>query len=143
MLRGGEGSSVAEAPARYCSNCEHELNPEDRFCPNCRRPVHQTATVSTPEADAPVSPLKQPGGIAAPPQRVEGTLHPWLRRHPLTHENRRDRGGFDNSTSSEVGTYDVSEVTILRKRLGRAALSTKLMGLLTALFIANEALVLQ
>jgi len=133
---------VAEAPARYCSNCEHELNPEDRFCPNCERPVHRTATVPTPEADVPVPPPKQPGDAAAPPQQVEGSQHPWPGRHPLTHDNRRERGGFDITTSSEVGTYDVSEVTTLRKRLGRAALTTKLMGLLTALFIANEALVI-
>jgi hypothetical protein len=112
---------VAEAPARYCSNCEHELSPVDRFCPNCGRAVHQTASVPTPAADVPVPPPQQPGGTAVPPQQVEGI--------------------FDNSTSSEVDTYDVSEVTILRRRLGRAALTTKLMGLLTALFIAGEAFV--
>src|SRR5688572_6563975 len=53
---------------RYCSNCGHELSPEDRFCPNCGRPVHQTASVPTPEADVPVPPPPpQAGGGAAPP----------------------------------------------------------------------------
>jgi zinc-ribbon domain len=41
---------------RYCTNCGHELREEDRFCPSCGRPVHETAAVSTPEADVPVPP---------------------------------------------------------------------------------------
>jgi hypothetical protein len=41
---------------RYCRNCGDELNPDDRFCPSCGRPVHQTAHVPTPEADVPVPP---------------------------------------------------------------------------------------
>jgi hypothetical protein len=49
---------------RYCTNCGHELREEDRFCPSCGRPVHETAAVSTPEADVPV-PLP-------PSQRIEG-----------------------------------------------------------------------
>jgi uncharacterized Zn finger protein (UPF0148 family) len=39
---------------RYCTNCGAELREDDRFCPNCGRPVHETAAVSTPEADVPV-----------------------------------------------------------------------------------------
>src|SRR5215217_1386479 len=54
MLREGKGRSVAETPARSCSNCGNELNPEDQFSPNCERPVHATATVPTPEADVSV-----------------------------------------------------------------------------------------
>ena len=49
---------MSEAPDRYCSNCGHELSPEDQLCPNCRRPVHQTARVPTPEADIPVPTLE-------------------------------------------------------------------------------------
>jgi hypothetical protein len=49
---------------RYCTNCGHELREEDRFCPSCGRPVHETAAVSTPEADVPVPP--------PPSQRTEG-----------------------------------------------------------------------
>jgi hypothetical protein len=61
-------------------------------------------------------------------------------REQTPHDDKlADRTGFGNSTSSEVVTYDVSEVRTLRKRLGRAALSTKLMGLLTALYIAAAA----
>jgi Domain of unknown function (DUF4352)/zinc-ribbon domain len=50
---------VVETPARYCSNCGRELNPEDQFCSNCGHPVHQTASVPTPEADVPVPPPQQ------------------------------------------------------------------------------------
>jgi len=41
---------------RYRTNCGAELREEDRFCRNCGRPVHETARVSTPEADVPVPP---------------------------------------------------------------------------------------
>jgi hypothetical protein len=50
---------MSETPTRYCGNCGHELDPEDRFCQNCGRPVHQTAQVPTPEADVPVPPPPQ------------------------------------------------------------------------------------
>jgi hypothetical protein len=66
---------VAEAPDRFCRNCGHELSPEDQFCPNCARPVHETATVPTPEADVPVPPPPQTtggaGGAAAPQQPAQ------------------------------------------------------------------------
>jgi hypothetical protein len=39
---------------RYCRNCGHELQDDDRFCPSCGRPAHETAHVPTPEADVPV-----------------------------------------------------------------------------------------
>ena|SRR5829696_4470851 len=58
---------MAEVPERYCGNCGHELSPEDRFCPSCGRPVHSTAHVPTPGADAPVPP---------PPQQAQGTAPP-------------------------------------------------------------------
>ena len=63
---------------RYCSNCGNELNEDSRFCPNCGRPAHETAAISTPEADVPVPPppsQQQAGGTqnfgptAAPRQR--------------------------------------------------------------------------
>jgi hypothetical protein len=41
---------------RYCRNCGHELREDDRFCPSCGRPVHETAHVPTPEAAVPVPP---------------------------------------------------------------------------------------
>lgn len=47
---------MAEAPARYCSNCGHELGDAMQFCPNCGSPVHRTAQIPTPEADVPVPP---------------------------------------------------------------------------------------
>jgi hypothetical protein len=70
-----------ETPARYCSNCGHELSPEDQFCPNCGSPVHQTATVPTPEADVPVPPPPQAGAAATPPQQAEGTQRNRSRRN--------------------------------------------------------------
>jgi len=37
---------------RYCGNCGHALALEDRFCPSCERPAHETAHVPTPEAES-------------------------------------------------------------------------------------------
>jgi hypothetical protein len=69
------GEVLAETPERYCRNCGHQLSPEDQFCPNCARPVHETATVPTPEADVPVPPPPQTtggaGGAAAPQQPAQ------------------------------------------------------------------------
>jgi hypothetical protein len=48
---------MVEQPERYCTNCGHELNPEDQFCSNCGMPVHRTARVPTSNADRPVPPL--------------------------------------------------------------------------------------
>jgi zinc-ribbon domain/LmeA-like phospholipid-binding len=51
---------MVEQPERYCSNCGHELKPEDQFCSNCGMPVHRTARVPTPNADRAVPPLPPP-----------------------------------------------------------------------------------
>jgi hypothetical protein len=51
---------MVEQPERYCSNCGHELNPEDQFCSNCGMPVHRAARVPTSNADRPVPPLPEP-----------------------------------------------------------------------------------
>src|SRR5215203_3994631 len=51
---------MVEQPERYCSNCGHELKPEDQFCSNCGMPVHRAARVPTPMADRPVPPLPPP-----------------------------------------------------------------------------------
>jgi TM2 domain-containing membrane protein YozV len=64
-VAGEKGRSMAEAPARYCSNCGNELRPEDQVCQNCGTPVHRAATVPTPEADVPVPPPPQAGGSDA------------------------------------------------------------------------------
>lgn len=63
---------MAETPARYCGNCGHGLSSEDQFCPNCGRPVHQTASVPTPEADVsvPPPPQQQAGQQVPPPQQA-------------------------------------------------------------------------
>jgi hypothetical protein len=55
---------------RYCTTCGAELREDDRFCPTCGRPIHETAAVSTPEADVPVPP---------PPQQQAGVQSP---EHP-------------------------------------------------------------
>lgn len=49
---------------RYCGNCGQTLNLEDRFCPSCGKPIQETATVPTPEADVsvPTPPHQQAGG---------------------------------------------------------------------------------
>src|SRR4051794_14467750 len=54
---------------RYCRNCGQELQTEDRFCGSCGRPVHQAATVPTPEANVPVPP--PPLQVAAVPQQPQ------------------------------------------------------------------------
>jgi zinc-ribbon domain len=41
---------------RYCTNCGAEPREDASFCGKCGRPVHETARVSTPEADVPVPP---------------------------------------------------------------------------------------
>src|SRR5829696_3610024 len=51
---------MVEQAERYCSNCGHELKPEDQFCSNCGMPVHRAARVPTPMADRPVPPLPPP-----------------------------------------------------------------------------------
>jgi hypothetical protein len=51
---------MVEQPERYCSNCGHELRPEDQFCSNCGMPVHRGARVPTSKADRPVPPLPPP-----------------------------------------------------------------------------------
>ena len=79
---------MAEAPPRFCSNCGHELSPEDQFCPNCGTPVHRAARVPTPEADVPVPPPPQAGGAGAaapgqPAQEQPAQQPGWGRRHPI------------------------------------------------------------
>jgi hypothetical protein len=51
---------MVEQPERYCSNCGHELKPEDQFCSNCGMPVHRGARIPTSNADRPVPPLPPP-----------------------------------------------------------------------------------
>jgi hypothetical protein len=51
---------MVEQPERYCSNCGHELKPEDQFCSNCGMPVHRAVRVPTSKADRPVPPLPPP-----------------------------------------------------------------------------------
>jgi zinc-ribbon domain len=65
---------MAEVPERYCGNCGQELSPEDRFCPTCGRPVHRTAHVPTPEADAPVPPPPQHAQRTAPPPQASFSI---------------------------------------------------------------------
>ena len=67
---------MVEQPERYCSNCGHELRPEDQFCSNCGMPVHRGARVPTPHADRPVPPLPPPPKEAGGRRRstVSGAL---------------------------------------------------------------------
>ena len=45
---------------KYCRDCGHELEQEDRFCPGCGQAAHQAARVPTSEADMSVPPTPQP-----------------------------------------------------------------------------------
>src|SRR5215204_7639133 len=82
-----KGRHMAEAPSRYCGNCGNQLSPEDQFCRNCGTPVHQAATVPTPEADVPVPPPPQAGGVgggdAAAPAAAPQESGRRGRRHPI------------------------------------------------------------
>jgi Glucodextranase, domain B/Domain of unknown function (DUF4352)/zinc-ribbon domain len=72
---------MAEIPARYCGNCGNELAPEDQFCQNCGRPVHQTASVPTPEADVPVPPPPQQEAGTQPLEQADAQpRQPWTTR---------------------------------------------------------------
>jgi predicted amidophosphoribosyltransferase len=70
-LRGIGRGSILMAQ-RYCTNCGAELREDDRYCPNCGRPVHETAAVSTPEADVPVPPPPQQEAGTQPLEQAEG-----------------------------------------------------------------------
>jgi hypothetical protein len=72
---------MSETPARYCGICGNELDPEDRFCQNCGRPVHQTAQVPTPEADVPVPPPPQQEAGTQPLEQADAQpRQPWTTR---------------------------------------------------------------
>ena len=84
---------------RHCSNCGHELGDEERFCPSCGQPAHETAHVPTPEADVQVPPPghQPPPGTASPqnegPPRQQGS---WA--------GRSFGGGFGASIGCTLGT---------------------------------------
>jgi hypothetical protein len=61
LIRSLLGKRSGALAQRYCTNCGAKLAEEVRFCPNCGRPVHETAAVSTPEADVSVPPPIQSG----------------------------------------------------------------------------------
>src|SRR4028119_1590530 len=63
----------------YCGNCGKELNQDNVFCTNCGHPLHQTARVSTPEADIPTSP---------PPLQDESTAASLTPQDPLTPQDQ-------------------------------------------------------
>src|SRR5215204_289414 len=64
---------MVEQPERYCSNCGHELKPEDQFCSNCGMPVHRTARVPTSNADREVPPLPPPTQEVGRRRRLTGS----------------------------------------------------------------------
>ena len=73
MLREGYMGRGVMAKDWYCRNCGQELQPEDRFCGNCARPVHATAHVPTPEADVPVPPPQQTEDRFVTPQALQSS----------------------------------------------------------------------
>ncbi len=65
---------------RYCGNCGQELSADNRFCPGCGRPVHETAIVPTPEADVAVPPLpdqREAGSEVGTTDKKRGRLSRW------------------------------------------------------------------
>lgn len=64
---------------RYCGNCGNEISQGTRFCPSCGRPTHETAQVSTPEANVDVPPT-QWQGTGGPQGGQQGEQK---RRHPI------------------------------------------------------------
>ena len=64
---------MVEQPERYCSNCGHELKPEDQFCSNCGMPVHRAARVPTSNADREVPPLPPPTQELGRRRRLTGS----------------------------------------------------------------------
>ncbi|MBA2443641.1 MAG: DUF4352 domain-containing protein [Rubrobacter sp.] len=64
--------------ARYCENCGNALSEGAQFCPSCGRPAHETARVSTPEADVGVPPPPQSQTPTGAPQGEQNRRHPVL-----------------------------------------------------------------
>ena len=61
---------------RYCRHCGQELSEDSSFCPNCGKPIQETAHVPTPEADVPVPPppRQQVWETATPPSGQTNTM---------------------------------------------------------------------
>jgi hypothetical protein len=74
---------MTEAPRRYCGNCGNELSDDDQFCRSCGTPVHQAATVPTPEAEVDVPPPPQPGGAGGAAVPQQPAQQGFGRRHPI------------------------------------------------------------
>jgi hypothetical protein len=68
---------------RYCTNCGAELREDDSFCGRCGSPVHETATVATPESDVPVRPPppQEASSEQAPSATGGGVREPMSRRN--------------------------------------------------------------
>ena len=75
---------------RYCTNCGAELREDDSFCGNCGRPLHEVATISTPEADVLVPP---------PPQQAEDRSVP-----PQAPQARPGAGRVQSATRGPMWT---------------------------------------
>ncbi len=58
---------------RYCIACGNGLAEGGAFCSNCGRPVHETARVSTSDANVQVPPYPQPQQAAAYHQQTTGS----------------------------------------------------------------------
>jgi hypothetical protein len=64
---------------RYYRNCGQELSPDDRFCPSCGGPLHQTVHVPTPEADVRVP--QPPPASWSPQPPLQAQQHPGVWNH--------------------------------------------------------------
>ena len=106
---------MAEAPERYCGNCGQELSPEDRFCATCGRPVHRTARVPTPEADAPVPPPPLQAQRTAPPEASFSIKEMMVLGVGA--------GVFTLLTTSELGNYGQIFFAILSPMMGSVIVS--------------------
>ncbi len=111
---------------RYCRSCGSPVRQQAQFCPSCGMPLHRD-TRAFPHNVHPVSSTVVGAPLTSPKSNSQISSEPFLR---AGQEHKEFEPG-----SGAVQVCDVSQVSALRKRLGRAASGMKLIGLLSAFLI--------